>query len=82
MFNVDLEAELLRSARAQGLLEPVFAYLRREIEKVEKPLEPTGAEWPYLRAFKDGEVSLGLRVLKGLENRSKPAPDEAENTED
>jgi len=72
----------MRAFKAQGLLDPVLDYLDREIKRLMKPIEPQGAEWPYLRARQDGGVAIAEKLKQHLITRSKPAPDEAENTED
>ena len=82
MRNAELDAELLRTAKAQGHLEPILAYLNREIGRSDKPVEPVGPEWPYKRAYNDGVTAGGMKTLKWLEGMCEPSPDGAENTED
>lgn len=76
------EAGQLRAARAQGLLDPIFRRLRDMIGAAEEPVEPIGAEWPYVRAFRDGELKSLLRFASWLDMRSKPSSDATKNTED
>ena len=69
-------------ARNSGLLDPLFKYLKKRVAKCSDPLEPTGAEWPYLRARQDGRAKEAKAIMNWLEGRSKPSPDEAQNTEE
>ncbi len=73
---------VIRSARAHGYLVPVFAELERLIGCAEAPLEPTGAEWPFVRARQDGKLDALVKFESWLRVVSNPSPDEAENTED
>ena len=75
------ERKLLRSARANGLLEPVFEELRSRAGKAEAPIEPEGAEWAMKRAYKDGRAAETLDFYSWMMMVAKPSPDEAENTE-
>ena len=72
----------LRSAQEQGLLDPLIEYLDREIDRLYRPIEPEGAEWPFKRAKQDGEIVGFAKVKERILNLTKISPDEAENTED
>ncbi len=72
----------LTSARAQGLLEPVFNELERRIVKADRPFKPEDPSWPLKRAHADGKAEAFAEVLQWLQDRSKGSPDGAENTED
>ena len=72
----------LREARQLGLLNELFLHLEKEVGNAEAPLEPTGPEWPYKRAFKDGELNGLVKLTAWLDSRSKPTPVGAQNTED
>ena len=76
------DRDLLKAARAQGLLDPLFDYLVRRVNKLTEPEEPSGSEWPYKRAYRDGMIKEAAKVLEWLDGRSKLSPDEAKNTED
>lgn len=70
----------LRAARAQGLLDPIIEFIERSIRDATMPERPTGPEWPYERAWRDGELSAYVKTLRWIDGRSKPSPDAAENT--
>ena len=72
----------MQAIKAQGLLEPILDYLDREINRLQTPIEPTGAEWPFLRARQDGGIAVVGRLKLWFKSRSEPSPDGAENTED
>lgn len=72
----------LRRAHADGALDGLLEFLNGRIARHEVPGEPTGAEWPYKRAFQDGQLSEAVAVVKWLEGRLKKSPDGAKNTED
>ena len=74
------EVSLLRAANASGYLNPIFEYLARKIRDAEKPERPQGQEWPFVRAFKDGELNAYLEMHRWLEGRTRVSPDAAENT--
>ena len=76
------DREKLRSAKEQGLLDPLIEYLDREIKRLSKPLEPGGAEYPFLIVRKEGDLSGIMRVKQKIEGLTTISPDEAENTED
>ena len=76
------DRDKLRSAKERGLLDPLIEYLDRQIEALSKPLEPAGADWPFLRAHKDGGMALVTKVKRHIEGLDSISPDEAENTED
>ena len=74
---------LLRSARSQGFLDPIFNELEKRIGGAEAPVEPEGPEWPYKRAIQDGVAAGLIDFSKWLDVRSTiRSPDGAENTED
>ena len=76
------EIKVLRLARVEGRLDPIFRYLSEQIGLTERPIAPEGPEWPYKRAWNDGNTAAFLKVYKWLENITLPSPDAAENTED
>lgn len=63
-----------------GLLEPLLEYLEIQIRVASRPLEPEGSDWPYSRAFRDGEASQAVKTLSWIEGRSHTTPDGAQNT--
>ena len=77
-----IERDLMRSGYQAGMYDPIIRYLESEVKSCSKPIKPTGAEWPYLRATRDGEANEALKVLRWLLGRCKKSPDEAQNTED
>ena len=82
MDKAQQEVDLLKTARAQGFLEPIFDYLTREIKRSSKPEEPSGPEWSHKRAFNDGRTVEAKSIFDWLDGRSKLSPDGAQNTED
>ena len=77
-----MDKALLAAARAQGLLEPLLSYLDRRIEENSKSEKPEGPEWPLKRAYQDGAANEAKDIRKWLNNRSKPTPDGALNSEE
>ncbi len=71
----------LQRAHSDGALDGLLEFLNGRIVRHEVPGEPTGAEWPYKRAFHDGQLSEAVAVVKWLEGRLKQSPDGAKNTE-
>lgn len=71
----------LRRAYESGALDILMDYLKGRVERHELPQEPSGAEWPYKRAFCDGQLSEAAACYKWLVGRVKKSPDGAENTE-
>jgi hypothetical protein len=76
------DSRKLSEAKRLGLLEPLFDYLQRTLAQKQGGLEPTGPEWPYLRAFRDGEAKNAASTLAWLHSRCNISPDGAQNTED
>ena len=61
---------------------PLFEMLEDEIDRATRPEEPSGPEWPYVRAFRDGEANAIEKIAAWIKRMSKPSPDGAQNTED
>jgi hypothetical protein len=71
----------LRRAHSDGALDGLIAFIESQVSRHELPTEPTGAEWPYKRAFQDGQLSGAVTIHRWLAARLKKSPDGAENTE-
>jgi hypothetical protein len=71
----------LRRAHSDGALDGLIEFIEAQVSRHELPVEPTGAEWPYKRAFQDGQLNEAVTIHKWLAARIKKSPDGAENTE-
>jgi hypothetical protein len=71
----------LQRAHSDGALEGLIEFIESEVKRHEVPSEPTGAEWPYRRAFQDGQLNQAMAIHRWLAGRLKKSPDGAENTE-
>ena len=71
----------LRRAHADGALDGLIEFLAGRIDRHELPGEPMGPEWPYARAFHDGQLNEATTIAKWLDARLRKSPDGAKNTE-